>query len=106
MCLSAFGIVYNPDVYRALGLPAPTQWHDLTDPRLAGQLALADPTHSGSAAVAYMVVVQRRMADAEEALFARRPELATAARSRAREGPRVPATRSPPAGSAGWASCC
>jgi iron(III) transport system substrate-binding protein len=70
VCLSAFGIVYNPDVYRTLGLPPPTQWRDLTDPRLAGQLALADPTHSGSAAVAYMVVVERAMADAEEAYFA------------------------------------
>ena len=35
--------------------------------RLAGMLALADPTHSGSVAVAYNMVVQRRMADAEEA---------------------------------------
>ena len=69
VCLSAFGIVYNPDSYRALNLPAPAQWHDLADPRLAGQLSLADPTHSGSAASAYMIVVQRRMADAEETLF-------------------------------------
>ena len=76
VCMSAFGIVYNPDVYRALGMPAPTGWHDLTDPRLAGQIALADPTHSGSAATAYMILVQRRMADAEEALFAREPALA------------------------------
>lgn len=74
VCLSAFGIVYNPDVYRTLGLPAPAQWRDLTDPRLAGQLALADPTHSGSAAVAYMVVIERAMADAEEAYFATHPD--------------------------------
>jgi ABC-type Fe3+ transport system substrate-binding protein len=73
VCLSAFGIVYNPDVYRTLGLPEPAHWHDLTHPRLAGQLALADPTHSGSASVAYMVIVERRMADAEEAYFEQNP---------------------------------
>ena len=76
VCLSAFGIVYNPDSYRTLGLPAPARWDDLTDPRLAGQLALADPTHSGSAAVAYMVVIERAMADAEADVFRARPALA------------------------------
>jgi ABC-type Fe3+ transport system substrate-binding protein len=76
VCLSAFGIAYNPDIYNGLGLPAPTQWHDLTNPRLAGQLALADPTHSGSAATAYMVILQRRMADAEAELFAADPAIA------------------------------
>jgi ABC-type Fe3+ transport system substrate-binding protein len=76
VCLSAFGIAYNPDVYAGLGLPPPTQWHDLTDARLAGQLALADPTHSGSAATAYMVILQRRMADAEAELFAASPAMA------------------------------
>lgn len=76
VCLSAFGIVYNPDVYRTLRLPEPAQWHDLADPRLAGQLALADPTHSGSAAVAYMVVIERAMADAEAEALRRDPRLA------------------------------
>jgi ABC-type Fe3+ transport system substrate-binding protein len=64
-CLSSFGIIYNPDLYRAMGLSEPTTWGDLADPRLMGSVALADPTHSGSAAVAYMMVVQRAMADAE-----------------------------------------
>jgi ABC-type Fe3+ transport system substrate-binding protein len=75
VCLSSFGIVYNADVYRSLQLPAPAGWHDLTDDRLSGMLALADPTHSGSAAVAYMMVIQRRMADAEAEVFAREPRL-------------------------------
>jgi ABC-type Fe3+ transport system substrate-binding protein len=74
-CLSSFGIVYNADVYRSLGLAQPTTWHDLTNEKLFGLVALADPTHSGSAAVAYMVVVQRAMADAEEELFRKQPEL-------------------------------
>jgi ABC-type Fe3+ transport system substrate-binding protein len=65
VCLSTFGIVYNPDLMDQLGVPAPKAWNDLTDPRLAGLLALADPTHSGSVAVAYLMVIQRAMADAE-----------------------------------------
>lgn len=78
VCLSSFGIVYNPDVYRAMSLPEPSPdqgWQNLTDPRLAGLLALADPSHSGSAAVAYQMVVQRAMADAEMRVFAIAPEL-------------------------------
>lgn len=72
VCLSSFGICYNADLYDRLraehgALAYPTTWQDLTDVRLAGMLALADPTHSGSVAVAYNMVVQRRMADAEEA---------------------------------------
>jgi ABC-type Fe3+ transport system substrate-binding protein len=73
VCLSSFGIVYNPDVYATLGLSAPARWRDLADPRLSGWLALADPTHSGSAGVAYMMVLQRAMADAEEAYLAGHP---------------------------------
>jgi iron(III) transport system substrate-binding protein len=70
VCLSSFGIVYNPDLFRALELPSPQTWRDLTHERLAGMLALADPTHSASAAVAYMMVLQRAMADAEEQFLA------------------------------------
>ena len=75
VCLSSFGIVYNPDIYASLGLQPPRGWGDLTDPRLADLVALADPTRSGSAAVAYMMVLQRAMADAEEAIFSQHPEL-------------------------------
>ena len=75
VCLSSFGIVYNADVYRSIGLPTPAAWHDLADEKLSGMVALADPTHSGSAAVAYLMVIQRRMADAEADVFAREPRL-------------------------------
>jgi ABC-type Fe3+ transport system substrate-binding protein len=74
VCLSSFGIVYNPDIYECLGLPAPKTWRDLTNPKLAGLVALADPTHSGSAQVAYMMVIQRCMADAEAGYFKLHPE--------------------------------
>lgn len=46
--LSSFGIVYNRAVYAELGLSEPTRFHDLTDPKLMGLVALADPRQSGS----------------------------------------------------------
>jgi len=75
VCLSSFGIIYNTELYQTLNLPTPTSWDDLTRPELFGLVALADPAHSGSSSVAYMMVLQRAMADAEQALFARHPEL-------------------------------
>lgn len=60
-CMSQFGICYNPDVLKRLGLPVPTQWQDLGDPRYAGTLALADPTKSGSVARTFELLVQSEM---------------------------------------------
>lgn len=57
--LSSFGIVYNRDVLQTLGLPEPTTWSDLADPRYTGWIALADPSHSGSVKVTYEAIVQR-----------------------------------------------
>ncbi|MGD0462338.1 MAG: extracellular solute-binding protein [Tepidisphaeraceae bacterium] len=71
VCLSSFGIIYNPDLYRSLNLPAPRTWSDLADPRLFASLSLADPTHSGTATVTYMTIIQRAMADAEADFFNR-----------------------------------
>lgn len=51
--LSGFGIVYNRDALRALGVDEPRDWHDITDPRLSGQLAAADPRMSGSVTTTY-----------------------------------------------------
>lgn len=53
VAVSGFGIVYNRDVLRALDLPDPVSWRDLTDPRLVGWIALADPRQSGSVATTY-----------------------------------------------------
>ncbi|HEY8749488.1 MAG TPA: ABC transporter substrate-binding protein [Tepidisphaeraceae bacterium] len=80
-CLSSFGIIYNSEVYHGLQMPPPQRWQDLTDPRLFRLIALADPAHSGSAAIAYMMVLQRSMADAELAFFQRTPQLKTLPRS-------------------------
>lgn len=46
--LSSFGIISNNDVLKRLGVPAPVSFRDLTDPRLFGWIALADPRQSGS----------------------------------------------------------
>src|SRR5438105_7297848 len=90
VALSSFGIVFNPDVYATLNarpvarrnpLPEPRTWQDLTRPELAGLVALADPAHSGSAGVAFLMVIQRRMADAEEALLKARADLAAMPRA-------------------------
>lgn len=60
-CLSSFGIIYNRDSLARLGLPEPDQWSDLTDPRYFGQIALADPSKSGSAMKAFEMVLQQQM---------------------------------------------
>jgi iron(III) transport system substrate-binding protein len=73
--LSSFGLIYAPDFYAALGLPPPGSWSDLARPELHGLLALADPTRSGSAAVSYMMVLQRAMASGERAWLREHPEL-------------------------------
>ncbi len=46
--LSSFGIVFNRDVFKKLGLDEPDSFEDLTDSRLVGWVALADPRQSGS----------------------------------------------------------
>lgn len=60
--LSAFGICYNRDVIERLGIPEPPdEWSDLEDPRYLGQIALADPTKSGSTTKAFEMLVQERI---------------------------------------------
>ena len=60
--LSAFGICYNRDSLARLGLETPPdEWSDLEDPRYRGQIALADPTKSGSTTKAFEMLVQERI---------------------------------------------
>ena len=62
VCLSSMGIVANTETCRRLGLEHPPQrWEDLADPRLAGMVALADPTKSGSVNKAFEMIVQEQM---------------------------------------------
>ncbi|MBT8036615.1 MAG: extracellular solute-binding protein [Verrucomicrobiae bacterium] len=61
VCLSRFGICYNVDVLKRLGLDPPTKWADLGDPRYFGTIALADPSKSGSVARAFEMLIQQQM---------------------------------------------
>lgn len=61
-CLASFGICYNSDSLRRLGIERiPASWSDLTNPLFFKQVALADPTKSGSAAKAFEMVIQQKM---------------------------------------------
>lgn len=64
--LSSFGIVYNRDVLRHLGLREPRTWSDLADPRYRGWIILADPMRSSVARTSFMIMVERAMQDAAE----------------------------------------
>ncbi|HEX2853024.1 MAG TPA: extracellular solute-binding protein [Opitutaceae bacterium] len=60
--LSSYGIVYNHDSLQRLGIEKPPlQWEDVTDPRYLGEVALCDPTKSGSIAKAFENVIQQQM---------------------------------------------
>ena len=60
--LSAYGIVFNRDGLKRLGFERePEHWDDLADIRLVGEVALADPTKSGSVAKKFENILQYRM---------------------------------------------
>lgn len=61
VCLSRFGICYNVDGLKRLGIKAPENWDDLGDPRYFGHIALADPTKSGSVAKAFEMLIQQEI---------------------------------------------
>ena len=58
--LSTFGICYNPDRLKDLGIAEPPRaWADLADPRYFGQVGVTDPTKSGSVAKAFEMIIQQ-----------------------------------------------
>lgn len=72
--LSSYGIIFNRDSLTRLGFPGePGRWEDLADPRLVGEVALADPTKSGSAAKAFENIIQQQMQRRLHALQATEP---------------------------------
>jgi ABC-type Fe3+ transport system substrate-binding protein len=56
--LSGFGILYNKSIATRDKLPVPKTWGDLGNPALLGRIELADPRKSGSAHVAYEIILQ------------------------------------------------
>jgi ABC-type Fe3+ transport system substrate-binding protein len=68
--MSSFGIAYNLDVDRYLGVDDPKTWSDLAGDKFfgtGGWLVSADPTQSSSAKQAYMTIIEKAMADAKAA---------------------------------------
>lgn len=60
--ISSFGICYNTDSLRRLGInELPASWSDLGQPGFLKEVALADPTKSGSAAKAFEMIIQQQM---------------------------------------------
>jgi iron(III) transport system substrate-binding protein len=57
--IESYGIVYHPKVFRRLGLSEPSDWDDLLNPRLRGEVVQCAPTLSGSSHGAYEVILQR-----------------------------------------------
>ncbi|GAT33680.1 extracellular solute-binding protein [Terrimicrobium sacchariphilum] len=65
--LSSFGICYNRDSLRRLGvMQPPTGWENLADPVYRNEVALTDPSKSGSAAKAFEMILQQKMQQAGE----------------------------------------
>lgn len=85
--LSGFGIAFNRDALRRLGLPDPTGWKDLTDPRYQGWLGLADPRASGSVLTTFESIIN--IYDWDEGWRILR-DMGANARSFANSSPKVP----------------
>jgi iron(III) transport system substrate-binding protein len=73
--LSSYGIVYNRDGLARAGVTElPERWDDLQDPRYLSEVALADPTKSGSIAKAFENVIQEQMQRRLQELETTEPE--------------------------------
>ena len=57
--VGALGFCSNQAVLDEMGIDVPTSWDDLTDPALAGQVAIAHPASSGTAYTALFTQVLR-----------------------------------------------
>jgi len=73
--LSNYGIISNRDSLQRLGVSEePRQWEDLANPRLKGEIALADPTKSSSIGKAFENIIQQQMQKRLKALRAAQPD--------------------------------
>ena len=57
--LEPYGLVYHPRLYQRLGIQAPTDWDDLLNPKLKGNVAQCAPTRSSSSHATYEVILQQ-----------------------------------------------
>lgn len=73
--LSSYGIISNRDSLGRLAVDGELNtWDDVTDPRLAGEVALCDPTKSSSIAKAFENMIQQKMQQRLGALRTARPD--------------------------------
>lgn len=56
--MSSFGIFFNKKIVKLDGLPTPSTWEDLANPKFKGHLTLADPRKSGTANTMNTIVLQ------------------------------------------------
>jgi iron(III) transport system substrate-binding protein len=61
-CLSSFGICWNIDNLERRGMKPPQTWSDLADPAYENQLAVSDPTKSGTVTAMFECMLQISMA--------------------------------------------
>ena len=59
--LSGHGMLYNLDSLARLGVEKPRDWSDLANPRLFSELAVCDPTKSGSIAKSFESIIQEQI---------------------------------------------
>jgi iron(III) transport system substrate-binding protein len=60
--LSGHGMLYNHDSLARLGITDPPRdWTDLTDPKYLGEIAVCDPTKSGSIAKSFESIIQEQI---------------------------------------------
>ncbi|HEX2860996.1 MAG TPA: ABC transporter substrate-binding protein, partial [Lacunisphaera sp.] len=59
--LSGHGMLFNLDSLVRLGVEQPRSWGDLTNPRLFGEVAVCDPTKSGSIAKSFESIIQEQI---------------------------------------------
>ncbi len=58
--ISTFGICYNLDRVKELGVGEPREWDDLADFRFFRQVGAADPTKSGSITKAFEMIIHQK----------------------------------------------
>jgi putative spermidine/putrescine transport system substrate-binding protein len=66
MLFWSWGLMYNVKAFRDAGIPEPTSWNDLWDPRLANKLAIADVAGPGGLD---FIITAARLAGGDETNF-------------------------------------
>ena len=58
--LEIYGLVYHPRTLKRLGVPPPTDWEELLNPKLKGQVAQCTPARSSSSHATYEIILQSK----------------------------------------------